>query len=74
MIGGAAELVALVSQATAGSMSPDEILDTDLRRLLQLRSAAMLREGVRLRPAGGSPARRQVMEALGEWAGEWLEV
>jgi len=53
-------------------MSPDEIMDTHLPRLLQLKTIGLMRQNVKMKPAGGTTLRKQVMETLGEWADEWI--
>ena len=52
-------------------MSVDEILSLPRAQGLQLRTVGLMRQNVKMKPAGGGSLRDQVESILGEWAEEW---
>lgn len=71
MIGGCAELIGFATIACP-VLTPDEILDMHLPRVLQLKSLGMIRQNVPLKPAGGGNLRREAEQILGEFLAEWM--
>lgn len=72
MIGGLVELIGLVTVATGGSLTPDQILSLPVAQAYQLRTLGLIKQNVKMKPAGGSTLRTQVEEILGDQLEEWL--
>jgi len=52
-------------------MSVDDILSLPRAQGLQLRTVGLMRQNVKMKPAGGSSLRDEVNAILGDWAENW---
>ena len=73
MIGSLVEYVGLVTVATQGSLTPKQILELPLAQGYQLRTLGLIKQNVKMKPAGGSKLRDQVADILGDGLEQWLD-
>lgn len=62
----------MISLATEGSLTPDEILSLPIAQGLQLRGVGLMKQNVKLKPVGGGTLREKAYDILGDWADEWI--
>ena len=62
----------MIAIATGGAYTVAEILELPVAQMLQLRTLGLMRQNVKMRPAGGGKLRNQVREILGDHFDDWI--